>query len=94
MLSAHFGPYLSQSLKLALLALLFYFHEGVQEAACRCVRVFSLFGDGLWGLLTDLLYLSIPRYVLLSFPYRCAFVVALQQLFPLFLRHTMYMDCA
>lgn len=42
-LGPRFGPYLSQSLELALPALLFYFHEGVREAACRYVRVF---GDG------------------------------------------------
>ena len=84
-LGARFGPYLSQSLELALPALLFYFHEGVREAACRCVHVFR------WGSLTDSLYLG-TCYP--SCPYGCAFVIALRRLFPLFLCHTTYMVCA
>lgn len=36
-LGGRFGPYLTQSLELTLPALQFYFHEGVREAACRCV---------------------------------------------------------
>ena len=36
-LGGRFAPYLTQSLELSLPALKFYFHDGVREAASRCV---------------------------------------------------------
>lgn len=44
-LGGRFGPYLTQSLELTLPALQFYFHEGVREAACRCVHALSRQAD-------------------------------------------------
>ena len=62
-LGGRFRPYLTQSLELTLLALQFYFHEGVREAACRYIHAFSsrclsfIFG---WGIHADAEFRLIP----------------------------------
>ncbi|KAL4079008.1 armadillo-type protein [Scleroderma citrinum] len=62
-LGARFGPYLSQSLELALPALLFYFHEGVREAACRLIPLLLSCGKTSGTLTAQMITASLHQLV-------------------------------
>ncbi|KAF9218740.1 ARM repeat-containing protein [Gyrodon lividus] len=62
-LGGRFGPYITQTLELTLQALLFYFHEGVREAACRLVPLLMACGKSSGTLTPEMVSASLSKLV-------------------------------
>jgi hypothetical protein len=62
-LGGRFGPYLTQSLELTLPALLFYFHEGVREAACRLIPLLLSCGKSSGTLAPQMIPASLTKLI-------------------------------